>query len=259
MTPYQAIASAAGVVALALAVTAPASATPAATPKVERVTDRYGTVRDVQVLSPSPDEPAIRPLTIAERYALWSGAGRESVGSTRVSMLCPVLPNGAVSFDCTAEGFDADGPTAAIAKDLLYYAHPSFTPFAAIEASAENGPWRSVRFGVDIDPATRPALDLDNGEFVDSALLGPLFKITAGDYPARAMRYNAQGTLSVECQVQTDYSLICRTTSANPPEFSGYFSRWAEHRSREVRMPATLPDGRPTVGLRTRFPVRFQN
>jgi len=48
------------------------------------------------------------------------------------------------------------------------------------------------------------------------------------NYPPRALRNEAEGTSVIECQIQQDYSVICRQISFDPASHAALFARGSE-------------------------------
>lgn len=126
--------------------------------------------------------------------------------------------------------------------------------------------YRLARITAHLDPLTpQPKVDFATGLVVaytqlpdlitairqDVANLGPF------DFPPEAMRNMIAGRLLLECQVQSDLSVICRQSGFDPPENGRFFKSYADAAFRSVRVGRNLANGESAVGVRTVIPVRL--
>ena len=81
--------------------------------------------------------------------------------------------------------------------------------------------------------------------------------LSGNSYPARALRAEITGHQTIECQVQADGSVICRSVAFDPPENAPFCAGVAEGLFRNVTVTGTRADGGPVAGVRFRFPVNW--
>jgi len=115
----------------------------------------------------------------------------------------------------------------------------------------------------EIDP---PVIDLSAGPLLDKNEFSEVIKaiqsgssgLSSLNYPARAVRAEATGRETVECQVQKDRSIICHMASFDPIENAPYFKDAIAGIFRKVREDEKLVGGQPSVGARFQFPLSWR-
>lgn len=136
---------------------------------------------------------------------------------------------------------------------------PQFPQYRAID-EALGDKWslsRSVEFML-ISPEFSPAeVDLDAGPLRDKSLFQSHIAQQARrlHYPSRALRREAEGEQEIECQVQADRSVICRTLSFSVAEYTDLFTRDIKRMFEGEQIEPELTDGTNPVGARFRFNV----
>ncbi|OHD05696.1 hypothetical protein [Sphingopyxis sp. RIFCSPHIGHO2_12_FULL_65_19] len=238
-----------------LALLASAAAAQAGDPPLTRYTDPQGVTYQARVWSLPMQQMTAANATVARRHIAWSVSGTLPAAPVDVTMMCPVAPGGQVGAGCDVVGLNADSVVARTARRQVESVVPRLAGYPAVGADAAVR--RYVRFPLRIDPATRPAVNLDTGEMVAAKLLPPLFKLGHYELPPRFARDG--GTIDVLCQVQADLSVLCRPAGSSPPEIAERLPvDWANRRSTAARVPAKLTDGRPAAGKRTTITIRFE-
>jgi len=125
--------------------------------------------------------------------------------------------------------------------------------------------YRLARLAVHTEAIPAPQVDLETGRLVE---LGQLPAIASavragpdrvgGDYPPRALRADKTGRQTIECQIQTDRSIICRGIAFDPSENAGFFTPVSERLFQRVLADERLTDGSSAVGVRFRFAINWQ-
>lgn len=238
-----------------LALLSSAAAAQAGDPPLTRYTDPQGVTHQARVWSLPMQQMTTADATIARRHIAWSVSGTLPSAPVDVTMMCPVAPGGQVGARCDVVEMSANTTLARIALRQVASVTPRLAAYPAV--AADPAVRRYVRFPLRIDPATRPAVNLDTGEMVPAKLLPPLFKLAGYELPPRFAL--AGGTIDVLCQVQADLSVLCRPAGSSPPEIAERLPvDWADRRSIATRVPAKLTDGRPAAGKRTTITIRFE-
>ena len=112
----------------------------------------------------------------------------------------------------------------------------------------------NVQFG-QIEPP--PPIDLTSGPLVELSQLPKLKPYQSGlnEFPKAALRDDVSGRMVIECQVQSDLSVICDQISFDPPQNAGYFVDTARAAFLKARVDKVLLNGTNAVGVRTQFNV----
>ncbi len=119
---------------------------------------------------------------------------------------------------------------------------------------------RVARFSYRIEPPPERAIDPALGPLVESPNL-PQIRGMRGpvDYPAHLARLGEGQTavVTVECQVQSDLSVICDKGTVTPPENANWFANPFKTMPSSWRSAPKLPDGRDARGVRFRKTIRY--
>ncbi|OJW60059.1 MAG: hypothetical protein BGO57_05330 [Sphingomonadales bacterium 63-6] len=243
------------------------AAEPVEQPPVEKVKNAdTGEALRRQVWEVGRRDVAPAKATIRAQYYGWLSIDERGpeAGIGRVS--CPIAESGRVTIapgSCrvSCEGADiaynshcGDG-----VRSLVDVTSIEWPDFPAIDDKLKRQKvqrWAIAEIA--LDPATRPHVDLSHGDMVDVTSVvdvkGQDFTL---NYPARAMRENAGGTLTLLCQVQADLSSVCRMESFVPPENAYLFEGSVGSLSLRLKARPQLPDGTSSVGKRFKFRASF--
>ena len=195
----------------------------------------------------------IERLTIAQSYYLL-GEGDRSVPQT-LKVICLINDAGLVQdYTCHDQTGGRIPAGIAQARDMeLFSAARSFQSRKA----GKNAPVRRARYVLGIEPGPGAAIDLASGPLVPMSLVNGLVANPNRTYPPRALRFEAQGAQTVECQVQADLSLICHAIRFDPIKDEEFFV--GAERTYFHRNPVSphLSDGRPAKGVRFQFRIRW--
>ncbi|WP_447760957.1 hypothetical protein [Sphingopyxis panaciterrae] len=199
-----------------------------------------------------PATAPLPPLSIAQRHAIANRLGKSRTKPLDIVVACWVAPSGAVTDDCTPYMLDP----AVRSFDFTRLPRPSFPVFPAATDRGLN--LRRVEYGFRYDGAPLAPIDWTRGPLVDRALIGPIAASRWAEYPFDAMRAQKEAKASVECQVLDDLSIACRTLSVAPAEQAKLFANAGEYQMIPGTAPATLADGRSSIGARARFDLDFR-
>jgi hypothetical protein len=117
--------------------------------------------------------------------------------------------------------------------------------------------YRKVTLSLAIPAIPAPKVDLGSGqltEYTNVEFYGNR-SLAWISYPPRALGVEAEGIMSIECQIQTDLSVICRMIAFDPPEHSGQFASIPDKLTRRMRSKPMLKDGSDARGVR--FPIKI--
>lgn len=201
----------------------------------------------------------LKPSTIASLYRLFDGRTTD-LEAQRVTVTCPINIDGQISlFSCTDGGPSGEDRAFALrvvrvlgTADNL----PTFRELPPDHAYLE----RNVILTFDVPALAAPQVDLTTGPMVEPEMVGltPDRGSVLNSYPSRALRQEAEGDMRVECQIQSDLSLICQALSFDPPEHFDLFERSAIAVFRNATIEPTLKDGTDARGVRWRRKVAFR-
>lgn len=237
---------------------------------------------EAQIYDASPVDFDIQTLSIAEQYR-WAAKWDGSIPDITTNILCEISDNGEVKpLTCEAESW-SDREQQLAMKLARQSSLSSFPKFPAIDRdalglaprgkvalwsklvrfSAKNVPdlpfFRLVRLPAHIERVPL-AVDLTTGPLVDIAqinfLSGNTMKVA--HYPTKALREGLEGTQLVECQVQVDRSIICRSKAFDPPENGPYFVREGSNLLRDAIAREQLKNGSSSVGVRFQIRLRWR-
>lgn len=256
------------IVPILLGLAAPlASADIVEQPPVVKIKNGYTgeTVRR-QVWEVGPRNVAPAKLTIASRYFGWLLIDQDGPKNGVARVGCRIDDSGKVAvlsdcrFSCEDEDISHNSYCGGKVARLIDINSIEWPEFPAIDDKLKR---RKVqRWAVAtilLDPQNRPQVDLSQGEMVEiSAVVDVDAKHIFFDYPARAVRANAGGRLTLLCQIQLDLSSICQMEGFDPPENAHLFGTSAESLSRRLGAREKLPDGTSSVGKRFKFYANFR-
>ena len=230
-------------------------------PPVVKMKNIFGETVNVQTYHIPANAVTWPTLTIAQRHYVWSSFKTIPKANMDVLVRCQIRADGSVSLaSCEIVGdVGADAPERSAAIRLLYLGPILMSTFPMISDAQAKKISRLVSFPLRFDPTTNPAVDLQSGPLVEKALFANLrLPVNDFDYPPAALRAGAQGKLSVLCQVQTDFSLICAQQAFDPPENGHYFEGWAASLGRRAKISPNLTNGQSAAGVRTVFSINFR-
>lgn len=180
------------------------------------------------------------------------------------TFLCTISDEGVLAPTtlCTVE---RPSPNAVLLNRLGFLLRPAIAAGPAPDAAAAPDGRRSaraLRFTLRLDPADWPAPWAPSGQPSLTGSAGnPLYSLMqrrwADRYPPAALRAGASALVMVDCGVEADRSVSCRTQSITPPASEPYFRDVIEQPIPSGLAPATLSDGRATPGMEFRVPLRF--
>ena len=207
-------------------------------------------------------------LSIAEKY-YWFGRKNLAM-PTELAVRCQLDVDGkADKFRCNLDGEAADplrgfsvaeadaGLSAAITLGVF----DGPTPFPVAKTYGKTMFVRWVRYRLNFEAAVPDKIVLTSGPLVERAQLKgltiPQRSLDPERYPSRALREERGGKQTLECQVQSDYSIICRTIAFDPPENAPFFEGAAAEFLRHGRAPERLDDGQDSAGARFQLRLRW--
>ena len=207
-------------------------------------------------------------LSVAEKY-YWFGRTNLAM-PTELAVRCQLAADGTVEkYMCNLDGEDADplrgflvaeadaGLSAAIALGVF----DGPTPFPTAKNYGGQLFVRWVRYRLKFEAEESGKIDLNTGPLVSfTQLQGLQAGLGALDerlYPARAMREQKGGFQTIECQVQSDYSIICNAAGFEPAENGPLFQGAAVHFLRKTRAAEKLVNGQNSAGVRFRLRIRW--
>jgi hypothetical protein len=121
--------------------------------------------------------------------------------------------------------------------------------------------YRRVALQVRIPELDRPDIDLTTGSLVELkelTFLGPNSVVRTSDYPSKALIERKEGLQTIECQIQIDHSIICRTAAFDPPGNEPYFEETAEQIYKQATVERRLKSGANASGVRFRQKLRWK-
>lgn len=267
--------------ALSLTFALPVSGTALAEPSIETKEDGNGFSFRTQTYEAAPIKLSVQVLPIAERYR-WANKWAGVIPAINAHLICEIADDGTIKYGtCEADSWSnreqqlamvvvrASKPSAflrypAIDRAALKLgpigADPVWSKLVRFTAGPGNEPpfYRLVKLAVSID--TAPLLvDLTTGPLVTAAQIDIQSgrAMRGANYPVRALRDKRQGVQTAECQIQADFSVICRGTSFDPPQNAPYFVEEAANLYRGAIMKDQLKDGRSSIGVRFQTRLRW--
>ena len=207
-------------------------------------------------------------LTVAERY-YWFGRKGLAV-PTELAVRCQLAASGEIeSHQCDLDGEDDDplrGSSLAAAeaglssaRELGVFGDPPRFSVAKDYGSTLFVRW--VRYHLRFEPAYEIKVDLTIGTLVKLAQLKgltiPPRSLDPTNYPSRALREERGGTQTLECQVQSDYSIICRSIGFDPAENAPFFEGAGTGFFRRGRAPERLDNGHDSAGVRFQMRIKW--
>ena len=198
--------------------------------------------------------------SIGYQYS-WKSPLANTLPPVTLAVKCPIFPNGKVVLSRCDEIDEINKDAARslqIAGHLGRFENP---PGRADDLGDDGYPYSFVRLSLAI-PAIEPMeLDLSSGPLVE--VQDVRWKISnaelAGYYPSAAIVRGIEAVLTVECQIQSDTSIVCRTLAVEPEEHARVFRRVARNMTRYIKMGETLKDGTSSVGVRFQTQLKFVN
>lgn len=204
---------------------------------------------------------AVTPPTGAIASLYYSFNGRtQDVPATTVPVLCDISAEGIVYPTlCEAAGELSADQFLGLSLARTSSNGIDFPSFRALPNDRE-GIMREVPMTLEIPAIPAPQVDLAAGPLVEAGViemdLQP-YALSAA-YPSRALRQEVEGKLLVECQNQSDLSVICTPLSFDPPEHFDLFKLAPRQIFRSVRPAPVLKNGRDARGVRWRSTMAFR-
>lgn len=220
----------------------------------------YGFSQEEQQL---PDQGAFAVPTInasiADIHHAFDGR-TEDLPAQSVPVFCVVAPSGKLILrDCYGRDSISDEQQIALNLANEWGEGVDFPRFEDVSAS-DSPPFRWLHLTLEIPAIPVPQVDLANGSLVEKELLDFTLdeRNIMAAYPGRAIREEIEGVLQLECQVQTDLSVICTNLFFAPAEYAAMFDRAGTRLFRGTRVKPQLKDGRDARGVRWRPRVVFR-
>jgi hypothetical protein len=224
---------------------------------IEKEKDNFGNLVDVRYLHLSAPPILQQSPTIAQYHWIWKKLDVLPKEPLEIIMSCPIANTGKVGRFCKAKNEPYNSPLSSVAISVLSRSKPNFPMFESVSAAVANGPERRVSFPLILDPSTKPVIDITSGRIVHPSQI----KFTKGGgnyYPARALRREIEGKLTMDCQVQVDFSIICNAVQFDPQEHFNLFEKVADTVSIYSKVSEKLSDGSSSSGARTRMILNFK-
>lgn len=201
-------------------------------------------------------------FSIAEMYWLTKDQTK-TLYPPQIAVTCPITDSGRVdgqecSHDWVPDWSSGKFLAMRIATSAGTFENlPQFSP---VKYKGKDLFIRTVKFDVNVPKLERPEIDLKSGPLLEESTFRPMLKKFAPRvrYPSRALRQEADGLQRNECQVQSDYSIICTIFEFEPEENRALFEPELSEMFRKVKMEPFLPNGQPTKGARFRFNVNWR-
>lgn len=250
------------VAAIGTAFAASAGATqapPAPPPLPDPVTERHFSPEgriSIETYRLDPATAPVPPPTVAQRRYLAHRLGKRAGKPLDVVVACWIKPSGEVADNCAPDNLHAYSQFDVFALDFARVPRPVFPVFP--ELTDRRPQPRRVEYRYHYDGAPLAPIDWNRGPLVDRQQIAPIARTDWVEYPIRAMAARKEAKVVVECQVQDDRSVVCRTLDVVPAENMSHFSDAGEYQYIARRAPATLADGRNSAGARARFELDFR-
>ena len=200
-----------------------------------------------------------RELSVAKLYSFF-GERKEDLPPQVVTARCNIGSSGEVLLtDCVSkDGSTEDQRLALLLMDAdTKIDVPDYRTLPEGFADLT----RTVRLNLAIPEVKSPSVDLATGPFVEAQqliLASGGSGVGSSNYPSRALRREAEGDMELECQVQIDLSVICRSISFEPAEHFDLFARAGERLFDGVSVEAETKDGSDARGVRFRRKVLWR-
>lgn len=171
---------------------------------------------------------------------------------------CMIRPSGLVVFNCKPHRklTDAEAVSFTVGTSSQFM---EGAPKFRMLTGADIGIIRTADIVFQIPKITFPLTDLTSGPLVsrEEVVLNSTRNFVQ-NYPRRALRAEAQGKQTVECQVQSDFSIICRSLDFDPPIHHDLFRSSARNLGRSEKAQPLLKNGQPSKGVRFRMAVVYK-
>lgn len=218
------------------------------------------------------DQRIEAPAKLSTAAAYWAlGGDGANLPAATIRVRCEIGREGGVlNYACLpADGTPEDAVKlfrAANAGKVLPLIAKSFRKIQRTNGSSRSvGAWvwkRYYEFDLALPAMTAPSVNLESGEEVEAKLVSARIGSFASSYPSRALRADAEGDLTLSCQIQQDLSVICTDHSFEPAANFEYFMAPSEVARRRIlggaRATATLADGRDARGVRFKPVVKYR-
>ncbi|QZD95468.1 energy transducer TonB [Qipengyuania gelatinilytica] len=214
-----------------------------------------------QTFTADEQQLSLDHLTVADMYSMF-GANGGSIAAHTVRMRCRLGADGQVTpYTCSPSESEEPNILAVIRVPKFeerLVGLPAFRPLG--EQSGDKWEfYRFVEFDLAVPEVSSGPIDLTSGPLVDHKQF--LDYITDEykhlSYPARALRRGLSGVQTLECQIQMDTSVICRSIDFTVPEAHGIFAAATKRFFRNARISSKLDDGSDQRGARFRVPIRW--
>lgn len=224
--------------------------------EVKTVTNPLGKKIDVRSYQ-LPEPPAFSQTPTLAQYHLISKLLEDFPPElVKVNVSCRINEDGRVELSlCGPESGRYDDPQIKLVRLLIFAGAPVLPEFEPVPSPSKFG--RQITFPLAIDRSKLPVIDLTTGRAVPRSLIS-FTQQPRASYSSRALRAGAQGTLTMDCQVQSDYSIICAATHFDPPENLIYFEHHDDQWSQYGKVSEQLTDGSNSAGVRTTMNISFK-
>lgn len=233
---------------------------PLAAPIEEPIRDKHGRQIATLVYRLNDDQPPARRFTIAQRRWIGSHIALLPAGRRSVTMRCPILPDGTIAdaAACVAEEV-ADDYALEATERLGTLLRPAVPPIPVAESAA---PARALRYRISLDTADWPGpTPLGDRRVFDRAAAQPIVALLhrqmRNDFPEFALTLRLEARVTLQCFLEEDRSVSCRTQSVDPVVAQPYYRSAIDAIFPRGRLPERLSDGTPTPGLVFRVPFQF--
>lgn len=224
--------------------------------EVKTVTNPLGKKIDVRSYQ-LPEPPAFSQTPTLAQYHLISKLLEDFPPElVKVNASCRINDDGRVDLSlCGPESSRDDDRQRKLVRLMIFAGAPVLPKFEPLPSPSKFV--RQITFPLAIDRSKLPVIDLTTGREVPSSLISftnPLHEL----YPSHALRAEIGGRLTMDCQVQSDYSIICSATNFDPPENFSYFERYDDVLSKYSKISEQLTDGSNSAGVRTTMRITFK-
>jgi hypothetical protein len=221
----------------------------------------------LQVFDVAISDVVMKPMTISVAHYSWVGVPLPN-GPVTVVVECDIVSANELTHCGNRSSGVYDKALMGVASSQLLKRAPQFLTVPPLNSKQWKFIWqpgdlfgpqkdrliRVARFQYQIDPAQFRKIDPSLGPLV-AAKNKPTMKWQGRPdvqfvlYPPKAVKEGKQGRYSMQCQVQSDLSVICGNASFDPPENLPYFTDVTRRWPNEWLSDAKLPDGRDARGV----------
>lgn len=241
---------------------------PAGQPPIVKVKPQGVKPYWLQVFDVDAKDVDLKELSIAARHYSWQGRTPDAAPMT-VTVDCDMDTESGL-HPCLNRSIPASNGTQT--KVAVYQLSRRVMAFPSVPALREDQKkWlpdplkpgapdlrRVARFSYRIEPPPERAIDPALGPLVESPNLPEIRGMNRPiSYPPAREAQGLTATVTLECQVQADLSVICGNAVVDPPEHARWFSDPLGRTPLYWKSAPKLPDGRDARGVRFHKKVRF--